>query len=80
MKVGDLVKFIHGIRPTTDSVIDQYRTNREPHKGSFGIIVDIDPLRRGLDCHFAATNEIVVMLDSGELWYASPDAWSMTND
>ena len=66
MKVGDLVESIYGL---------------ERHKaGSFGIIVDIDPLRRGRHGPFRAANEIVVLLDNGVLWYASPSAWKVKNE
>ena len=66
MKVGDLVESIHDI----------------PQRGeqSTGIIVDIDPLRRGKSSHITAVNEIVVMLDNGVLWHASPDTWKIINE
>ena len=65
MKVGDIVESIYGL---------------QRHKiGSFGIIVDVDPLRQPMHSAFHAVNEVVVMLDSGLLWYASPDAWKVIN-
>ena len=72
MKVGDLVESISS---------SGYALQR--HKiGSFGIIVDVDPLRQGVDVEpsFITVNEIVIMLDSGALWYANPDAWRVINE
>jgi hypothetical protein len=66
MKVGDIVESIHDI---------QQRGER-----NVGIIVDIDPLRRGLGGPYTAVNEIVVLLDNGVLWHASPSAWKVKNE
>jgi hypothetical protein len=41
-----------------------------------GIIVDVDPLRQPLH----DDGVIVVMLDIGVLWRASPDAWKVVNE
>ena len=67
MKVGNLVESTHGF-PTCP-------------EGSLGIIIDIDPLRRETGKgNFTAANEIVVMLDNGEMWHASPSAWKVKNE
>jgi len=68
VKVGDLVQSIHDIPQRTGI--------RRPA----GIIVDIDPLRRGRHGPFQTVNEIVVMLDNGVLWHASPSAWKVKNE
>ena len=67
MKVGDIVESIYG--PTG-----------RPQPGSLGLIVDIDPLRQTMHCHFQTVNEIVVMLDNGVLWHASPSAWEVISE
>jgi hypothetical protein len=66
MKVGDIVESVHDIQQRGEQNI--------------GVIVDIDPLRRGRHGPFQAANEIVVLLDNGVLWHASPSAWKVKNE
>jgi len=66
VKAGDLVESIHDIHQLGERNV--------------GIIVDIDPLRRGRQGPFQAVNEIVIMLDNGEMWHASPSAWKVISE
>ncbi len=40
-----------------------------------GIIVEVDPLRKGKRLHRRPINEIIVLLTNGTLFYADPGQW-----
>ena len=76
MNVGDLVRVVHRICVSRDSLGSQT-----------GIVVAIDPLReelksRGVNVSFTACviNEIVVMLPDGKMWYSNPRDWECLVD
>jgi len=67
---------------------------RKPHKNwefRFGVIIDVDPLRREIRHHERHNDkwvddyseeivEIVVLLPDGTLWHAAPRHWEVIDE